>query len=372
MQIFKNLCIFLNIINISAFHNLFKINNLGLNRIKNNQKNTVFSHYIKPKTIFNTNHNTTNTKANTTSKYISNKLTNTNITKKCNGFIKIIRPNNILPTFLLCLSGGWIINPSIYNLMYSSAFIFSVINTILIMSSSMVINDLYDINIDKINSPNRPLVTGEINKIEAIIYVLSLLTASEYLNMQYLPDNLHWIIHLAIVNIIIYTPIFKKMLFIKNISCASLVSFSVFLSGLASTKEIIELNNNFGLLSITISLIFFGSLSNEILLDMKDLDGDKINNIKTIPTVFGNNFAFDLTSSIIYLNMVSNSFAISYIYNTKIATVMLVIFIPLLVNLYKIKRDNYSNISIENYMKYSNNILFTLLLFLSTLAGIFK
>ena len=63
----------------------------------------------------------------------------------------LIRSENIFPTLLLSFSGGWIVNPSIYNLLKNKSFIVSNIVTILIMCSSMIINDIVDINIDKMN-----------------------------------------------------------------------------------------------------------------------------------------------------------------------------------------------------------------------------
>lgn len=367
MNIFKNLCIFLNITNIVSFykrslspshiinkinqHNLYLFNKESKNTIKN-INNTI--EYIHPPKVIN---QTSPPNIINVYKY------------KIGGFLRIIRANNIVPTFFLCLSGGWIINPSIYNLFHSTTFIISIINTILIMSSSMIINDLYDINIDKINNPNRPLVSGAVSKTEAIMYTITLLTTTEYLNIVYLPESFQWIIHLAILNIILYTPIFKKLLIIKNVSCASLIAFSIFLSGLTSTKELIELNNNFSLLSISISFIFYGSLSNELLLDIQDVEGDNINNIKTIPTVFGKKLAWDISTLIIYFNIVSNSLSLNYLYNRQFVLIIGIIFMPLLINLHKIKYDNYSKLSIENYMKNSNNTLFTLLIFLCILAS---
>jgi heme O synthase-like polyprenyltransferase len=67
------------------------------------------------------------------------------INNKSKNFLKLIRYKNILPTFLLSLTGGLLINPS---KIITPVFIVSVINTILIMSSSMVLNDIFDINID--------------------------------------------------------------------------------------------------------------------------------------------------------------------------------------------------------------------------------
>jgi len=99
----------------------------------------------------------------------SNILVN-KIKNKSLSFLKLIRSKNILPTLLLSFSGGFVMNPSIYNILKSSIFITSTIITLLIMSCSMIINDIFDINIDKINNSKRPLVTGEVSIKEASIY----------------------------------------------------------------------------------------------------------------------------------------------------------------------------------------------------------
>lgn len=205
---------------------------------------------------------------------INNDIPNS-IFNKINSYLKLIRYKNILPTLLLSFTGGWLMNQSIIQLLESPYFIISTINTILIMSSSMIINDIYDIEIDRINNFNRPLVTGEINIRDALLFYFILLGSIEFLNLNYLPYNLQTIIHLTIFFINIYTPILKKIPLIKNISCAFVVSFSLFFAALSSTNKYIVLNKNFGLLSIFLSLIFFGSLYNELLLDMRDYEGIK-------------------------------------------------------------------------------------------------
>ena len=89
------------------------------------------------------------------------------IQNKANSFIKLSRAKNIIPTAFLSFSGGYLINPSITNLLHNSNFILSSIITSLIMSTSMIINDVCDIEIDKVNNKDRPLITGEITKSEA-------------------------------------------------------------------------------------------------------------------------------------------------------------------------------------------------------------
>jgi len=354
MQLIQILILFINIINIGSFKTFFNIN-LKRNHLIQN-KNIQNKNLI----LFYNNNNNTNT--------IIEKYKKPN---KINSFLKLIRSNNIVPTFLLCFSGGWIMNPSIEKLINSPQFIVSTIDTILIMSASMVLNDIYDIEIDKINSHNRPLVNGEIKIKEALFFALLLIGISEYLALAFLPDNLKFIIQLAIIQISIYTPILKRIIIIKNISCASLVSFSLFFTGLSSSdRNLITLNKNFGLLSIAMSLIFLGSWCNELLLDMRDIKGDRSNKIITIPTLFGNKFSWIFSNFLLSVNILSNTLSISYLYNNPIiGSFIPIILSPLLLNLYKIRRDNYSEESIINYMKYSNFPLLVLLFYLCLLSN---
>jgi geranylgeranylglycerol-phosphate geranylgeranyltransferase len=297
--------------------------------------------------------------------------------KLCNKFqslLKLMRVKGIPPTFLLCFSGGWIMNPSLPNLLKSVPFIVSVVNTLLITSASMVINDIFDIEIDRINSPHRPLITGEVTMKEAYLLSALLLGGAEYLTFRFLPFNLQMIVQLAIIQIILYTPVLKRIFLIKNLSCAGLVSFSIFFNGLASAgNTLLTTNANFGLLGIALSLIFFGSWSNEIILDMRDIEGDKNNKIVTIPTLFGNDFSWLLLQTINNYNIISNSLSIAYLYNSpRIGSGIVFILTPLLVNLYQVKKAEYSLESIKNYTQKSNYPLLALMGYLCGLAYVYK
>jgi len=218
---------------------------------------------------------------------------------KLNDYLSLIRYKNILPATLLNLSGGLIIHPS-FDLFLNQQFLISIINTLLIMSSSMVLNDLYDIEVDQINNPNRPLVTGKISINEAKIFVFTLLGLTQFLSIKFLNKNLNLIIHLSILNIIIYTPILKKITFVKNISCAFLISFSPIFSGLAAN---INKTNNNKILYVLSGIIFLGSLSSEILYDIRDKDGDEKNNIITIPVKYGNDISLNIIRFINIFNI---------------------------------------------------------------------
>jgi geranylgeranylglycerol-phosphate geranylgeranyltransferase len=290
--------------------------------------------------------------------------------QKTNSFIKLIRPNNIIPTLALSFSGGFIMNNSLYKLFKSPQFIVSIINTLLIMSSSMIINDIIDINIDRINNPSRPLVKGTISLKEAKIYVLLLLSITEILSFNFLPNELQLMVNLAILNISIYTSFLKKIPLIKNLSCAFLVSFTSIFSGMASA-DYIFFNKNFNLLLITSYLIFTGSLCNELLLDMSDITGDRLNRINTIPVLYGNNFSLNLVKYILRINIIFSTVLISNLYGIKVGIPLLIILLPLINNLKNIRKYNYSKNIIINVVKNTEKPLFISLLYLVSISFLY-
>jgi 4-hydroxybenzoate polyprenyltransferase len=270
--------------------------------------------------------------------------------RKVRSYFKLFRANNILPTSVLCFTGGLMTNPNLGNLMQSPSFLTSAVTTNLIMMSSMVLNDLYDFDIDKINNPTRPLITGEISRKSAAITVSVLLLITEFLTLKYLPATLQILMQLITVTILIYTPILKRIPLIKNVACASLVSFSLYFNGLAANTMILGYPK-YKILEIASRIVFFGSFVNEILLDIRDYHGDKLNHIHTIPVIFGNNNAFICASIFLTTNMIWNILEFSKIHGPIKAAILLLPFLPLYKRMYDMSVYYYS---IESILKYTN------------------
>lgn len=288
------------------------------------------------------------------------------IQNKITGLVTVIRPVNILPTLFLTLFGGWVVHPS-YTLFLLPKFLITMVDTVIIMSSSMIINDIYDVDIDRHNNPNRPLVKGIVTIQEAVLFSVFLLTLAEYFNISFLSSNLQWVVHASILNIVLYTPVFKKITFVKNLSCASLVTLSIFFGAL-STDTLLGINDGFTILTISLSLVFLGSLYNELLLDMCDLEGDKQHNIYTIPVVVGNKNSWVFASFILYSNIFLNSLELAYLYNSYIGSMLAFICIPFIQDLYKIKQTNYSKEIITSAVKKSSDIMFVLFIYLGAIS----
>jgi len=284
--------------------------------------------------------------------------------KKTSGFIKIIRTENILPTFLLLMSSGFIMLPNVIQLFKSKSFIVSIITTLLIMSNSMIINDIFDMEIDKINAPTRPLITGELTKIEAVGISSLFIIISELLSINYLNLSSQNIVHIANMIIILYTPIFKRILFIKNLVCSGLISFSTIFPALCIGCT----NGNFELLMVLARMILFGSISVEMLYDIKDADGDIQNGINTLPTKYGKQFTYRLICKILTFSILTNTILLSNIYNPTYGIIFFLLQSPMLTRLTDVKNTVFGKKTIKKYGLKTTETLATTLIFLCFLA----
>jgi geranylgeranylglycerol-phosphate geranylgeranyltransferase len=288
------------------------------------------------------------------------------IIKKSKAFYKMIRPQNIFPTALLCFSGAFISNP--FQIL-SKRFAVSTMITMIIMSNSMIINDIFDMKIDKINNPSRPLITGEITKKEAFGASSFLIMLSEMLNVLYLPTHIRPIVRLANLFTLIYTPILKKNTYLKNLACATLVSFSVLFSGIV-VDPINSFYKNIFLLGILSNSVFTGSFITEVLLDIHDKDGDQKNNIITLPIKYGNEKCIHFVRNLLIFNIFMNMLLLTYMYTWTTGFAFTYISMQMFVNLEEVKKYNYSALSIRYAMNRSVRTLSLIVFYLCVLSAI--
>jgi geranylgeranylglycerol-phosphate geranylgeranyltransferase len=221
----------------------------------------------------------------------------------------------------------------------------------------MIINDLFDIQVDKINNPSRPLIRQIIKIYEAIFITILFYCISAILNNTLLNGMSKNIGNLSILLSILYTPIFKKITFVKNLICAFIVSNTVLYSGLVFNSQY-----NYELLYKFAKLIFTSSLYIEILKDIQDYDGDKQNKIYTLPVVLGKEKSLNIIFTLI-LTVIIDIVLKYLIKKEDTYNLLLTIpFVPMVINLLNVKKNNYSSTSIANALKKTTNSLILLLL----------
>jgi geranylgeranylglycerol-phosphate geranylgeranyltransferase len=285
---------------------------------------------------------------------------------KIKAFVRLSRPENVLPALVLNFAGGWLANPSLSALIRSPPFFASSAITTLVMTYSMFVNDLFDIELDRINNPSRPLVTGEITRTEAVSVSAIMLSLAEILNMYFIPNEQRIVTHLAIFVTTIYTPVLKKLCFIKNLACASLVAHTLYFTGRSVCGSAIKSP----FLKIATQFIFWGSLQNEILLDICDAPGDAQNGIRTLPVIFGRNVAFTMANLIVHFNVIWNLYySMSRLTNYVHGFIIMALCYPLVKGLSAIKDRSDMN-EIKKVIKSTSLPMVMVLLYLCMLRRI--
>tara|TARA_Y100000996_G_scaffold158727_1_gene122465 strand:+ start:4630 stop:5466 length:837 start_codon:yes stop_codon:yes gene_type:complete len=256
-------------------------------------------------------------------------------------FFLFFRPLNIA----LGVFTSWVV----YLLIGSSNIIeFYNLNFIIIcyMSGANILNDFLDINIDKLNKPNRFLVKYPFTQKYIYILIIVLFFIGSWKAWQIYPLAKNIALFFVLPLLIFYEIILKKIPLIGNIVISLLVG-SVFLYTEAGlTNQIIITWKIF-------ILAFFLNLIREIIKDLEDIYGDHQNNIQTFPIVYGQNQTIILIRAL-SLIFILISVSPLYIFNYSMYYIPLIFFsihIPLLyiiwglrVNITTTKLHFFSNI----------------------------
>lgn len=220
---------------------------------------------------------------------------------KTTALVNMTRPINIVPTALLNIMGGFLVDPHLFSLFTNRRFLSMMIVTQLVTAASMVINDWYDVEADRLNHPERPLPAGNVTLREAFALFCALMATAFCITCYQLSQILPWVLT-DMVMITLYTPVFKKIPLVKNAICAWVVSSSLWVSG-QSTDVTLHAKESI-LMTASLCLLFTYSLYTEILLDMTDREGDQIQGVRTLPVMFGNRGSLIAGFSILSLGTV--------------------------------------------------------------------
>lgn len=208
-------------------------------------------------------------------------------------YITILRPINLLITFFTIYVSIVIADKLLA--FTQKAFLGSLAGA-LIGGAGMVINDYFDVEIDKVNRPQRPIPSGKISLKSALIYyfvlnLLALLLVSQISFYAFL------IALLSIFVIFLYSFKLKSKGLIGNFVVGFMTGVAFIFGGVIG-ENIVPLLFPF----------IFGLLINfarEILKDVEDIEGDRTKNLQTFPIVYGEEKALQTFNFLIGLMIFS-------------------------------------------------------------------
>jgi geranylgeranylglycerol-phosphate geranylgeranyltransferase len=198
---------------------------------------------------------------------------------------QLVRLGNTVVSFVGTIIGGVAargagvqLSTSLWTWLVLAAF-----STAFVTAGGNVVNDLLDRESDRINHPDRPLVTGAISPTAARWTAAGLLIGAVAVAVPVLLVRplVGILLAVALVALLSYEFRFKSAGFGGNLLVAFLTGLVFLYGGAAAGAPLAVLP--FGLMA------FFATLSREVIKDMEDLAGDV--NRRTLPRVRGMSFA---------------------------------------------------------------------------------
>lgn len=255
-------------------------------------------------------------------------------------YFKIIRPLNFLITFLSVIVAAIICSPDKFSGLnvFLAAFAASFA-----LAAGNIINDIYDIDIDKTNRPLRPLPSEKITIKEAYGLYIFFITIS--IAISFLINEMALVIVLvSILILFIYSKYLKQIPLIGNITVA-------FLTGLVFIFGGVVVENPAAAI-VPAVFAFLINLIREIVKDMEDVEGDSKADVVTLPIKYGFQKSKYL---ILFFILTLITFTIypfiTKLYKIEYFVVVMVIVNPILVYCLKILFEDHS---VKNLKKISN------------------
>jgi geranylgeranylglycerol-phosphate geranylgeranyltransferase len=238
--------------------------------------------------------------------------------------------------------------------------ILAALSASLISAGGYVLNDYFDLEIDKINRPLRILPRGDLSPKKALIFSLSLFMAGFILSFFLKPVSMGIAI-VAIIFLFLYSAKFKREFLIGNVTVSIISSLTFIYGGVFSKNPEISI--------IPAILAFLFHMGRELIKDMEDVKGDQALRSETFPIAYGIRNSQFLASAIFLVLIILTIFP----YKLKIFSIYYLILVLMMdFVLFYIILSLWNNPSRENLGSLSRLLKFEMLLgLLAIFAGSF-
>jgi 4-hydroxybenzoate polyprenyltransferase len=222
-------------------------------------------------------------------------------------FFKLIRPINLL-IIVITMYGArfFILRTNQTEPIVDNAWIFFllVISTVFIAAGGNIINDYFDVKADRINKPERLIITKHIKRRWAIVshWILNFAGFFIAVFISYYTDSLWFVlIHLASINLLwFYSMYFKRKPVVGNFIIALLTALIPVLVLIYFKTmnhkypnysefhpETWEVKIDYTLIYLLSFFAFTQNFAREIVKDAQDVEGDKLIYVKSLPMKLG-------------------------------------------------------------------------------------
>ena len=203
-------------------------------------------------------------------------------------------------------------------------FVLIVLATLCIAAGGYIINDIYDVETDTVNKPEKVVIDKHIsektaNTLYIVLTFIGVLIGFYIANSIGRPQFFGFFVIIAAL-LYVYSTSLKRMAVVGNIVVSALVSSSLLIIGVfelipAITEQnqnvqatLFEILADFGIFAFLINFI------REIVKDIQDVDGDYNSNMQTLPILIGK----ERTAKIAFVLTIVSIFLIVYYVNAYV------------------------------------------------------
>ncbi len=190
------------------------------------------------------------------------------------GYLQILRPLNLGILFLAVFLGGFVSG----DIAPFQKLLLACVSATLIAGGGNAINDVFDLEIDKINKPSRPLPQGLLTPPQAIAYSIFLFLLGIFVS-GWIHLYAFCIALVCALLLFLYSWKLKQTVLWGNLTVA-------FLGGIAFVYGGLAVGNIKTPLWVGLFAFLF-HWAREIMKDIEDILGDKTKGVQTLPIRYG-------------------------------------------------------------------------------------
>jgi geranylgeranylglycerol-phosphate geranylgeranyltransferase len=206
-----------------------------------------------------------------------------------NGYVRLSRPVNVLITLVSIPVACWIAGGTAGDWFL---ILLAALAGALVTAGANAINDAFDIEIDRINRPNRPLPRGILKQRDArrmwLVMSIPAIGINIFINLFAL-----LIVLFAVVLLYYYSARLKKTILAGNF-VVGLMTGMTFIYGGAVIGSIDRA-------IIPALFAFLVNLARELVKDVEDIEGDRMKDAVTLPVRYGVKLSLGLSTALLLL-----------------------------------------------------------------------
>ncbi|TXD49340.1 prenyltransferase [Polaribacter sp. IC073] len=221
-------------------------------------------------------------------------------------YLKLIRYKNLLMVLLTMVLTKYALVHSFITNSFLTNFEFSILtlSVLLITAGGYIINDIFDIEADKINKPDKVFIDKKVSKKSAwkVYFIVTFLgfTLGVYISIYNVFTYLSSVFIFTSLGLFFYSKYLKKIPIIGNFTVSIFIGLVIYIVYLFDFKYLKFWNLThdkvenltlflpvWGAVILYSFFAFLTTLIREIIKDIEDINGDLKIKAKTLPILFG-------------------------------------------------------------------------------------